>query len=52
MKRYSLPRVAHCNEGHGKVPDMTENYPQSFDYSKDLPDEAAHDSRLAASQKL
>lgn len=30
MKRYSLPRVAHCNEGHGKVPDMTENCPQHF----------------------
>jgi len=36
MKRYSLPRVAHCNEGHGKVPDMTENFPQHFIRSPDL----------------
>jgi hypothetical protein len=30
MKRFTIPRVAHCGSGHGKVPDMTENCPQHF----------------------
>jgi len=27
MKRFMIRRVAHCNEGHAKVLDMTENCP-------------------------
>ena len=30
MKRYMIRRVAHCNEGHGKVLDTTENCPLHF----------------------
>lgn len=30
MTRYAVPRTAHCQEGHGMVPDMTENCPHCF----------------------
>jgi len=30
MMRFAIPRTAHCQEGHGKVPDMTENCPHYF----------------------
>ncbi len=30
MKRFMIRRVAHCNEGHEKVLDMTENCPLYF----------------------
>ena len=30
MKRFMIRRVAHCNEGHAQVLDMTENCPMHF----------------------
>lgn len=35
MKRYTIHRVAHCNEGHGKVLDMTTNRPLHFVRTRD-----------------
>lgn len=41
MRRFMVRRVAHCSGGHGMVLDMTENCPQIFVYSKDLPDDGS-----------
>jgi len=35
MKRYMIRRVAHCNEGHAKVLDMTENCPMHLFRTRD-----------------
>lgn len=30
MRKFAVPRIAHCKEGHGRVLDTTENCPSQF----------------------